>query len=97
MRYYLPFSTNTKSPNVCASLETARATQILGNAGAVLLIPHDLANQPPLRLAAKRARPWIIGALVFCLLVSGYLAAKPSVDSERVSMPAAQRDSSPKP
>ena len=28
------------------SMETARATQILGNAGAVLLIPHDLANQP---------------------------------------------------
>jgi len=58
------------------SRETARATQILGNAGAVLLIPHDLANQPPLRLVAKRARPRIIGALALCLLVSGYLVAK---------------------
>jgi hypothetical protein len=58
------------------SMEAARATQILGNAGAVLLIPHDLENGPPLRLAAKRARPWIIGALAFCLLVSGYLVAQ---------------------
>ena len=58
------------------SMETARATQILGNAGAVVLIPHDLANQPPLRLAAKRARPWIMGALGLCLLVSGCLVAK---------------------
>jgi len=58
------------------SMETARATQILGNAGAVLLIPHDLANRPPLRLVAKRARPWISGALALCLLVSGYLVAK---------------------
>ena len=35
------------------SMETARATQILGNAGAALLIPHDLENQPLLRLAQR--------------------------------------------
>jgi hypothetical protein len=58
------------------SMEIARATQILGNAGAVMLIPHDLANQPPLRLAAKRARPWIFGTLALWLLVSGYWVAK---------------------
>jgi hypothetical protein len=58
------------------SMETARATQILGNAGPVLLISHDLTNQPPLRLMAKRARPWIIVALALFLLVSGYLVAK---------------------
>ena len=58
------------------SMETARATRILGNAGAVLLMPHDLANQPPLRLMAKRARPWFLGALLLFLFVSGYLAAK---------------------
>ena len=53
------------------SMETARATRILGNAGPVLLISHDLANQPALRLMAKRARLWIIGALALFLLVSG--------------------------
>ena len=58
------------------SVERARATQILGNAGAVLLISHDLENQLPGRLVAKRARPWIIGALALCLLASGYLVAK---------------------
>ena len=36
------------------SMEIARATRILGNAGAVMLIPHDLADQPPRHLAAKQ-------------------------------------------
>ena len=58
------------------SMEIVRATRILGNAGAVMLIPHDLANQPPRRLAAKREHPWIVGTLALCLLVSGYLVAK---------------------
>ena len=58
------------------SMETARATQILGNAGAALLLSHDLAKQPLRPLAANRPRPWIMGALALCLLVSGYLVAK---------------------
>lgn len=58
------------------SREAARATQILGNTGAVLLISHDLENQPPPRLVVKRARPWIMGALALGLLVSGYLMAE---------------------
>jgi hypothetical protein len=39
------------------SMEAARATQILGNAEPALLISHDLANQPPLRLMARNSSP----------------------------------------
>jgi hypothetical protein len=39
------------------SMETARATQILGNAGAAQLISHGLLMHAPQRAVAKRARP----------------------------------------
>ena len=56
--------------------ETARAMQILGNAGAAQLISHDLAVQTPQCAVTKPARPGIIGALTLCLLLAGCLAAK---------------------
>jgi hypothetical protein len=58
------------------SMETTRAKQILLNAHAVQLISHDLANQTPQSVVAKRARPWIIGAPALCLLLAGYLVNK---------------------
>ena len=41
------------------AIETARALAILEDAGAVEVIPHDLANQLLERAAAKHEHPWI--------------------------------------
>jgi hypothetical protein len=50
--------------------------QIFAKAGVMQLISHDLAKQAPQPAVAKRARPWIMGALALCLLLAGYLVAK---------------------
>jgi hypothetical protein len=59
------------------SMETRRATQILGNAGPMQIMSHDLANQSPWCAVSKRARPWILGALALSLLLAGYRVARP--------------------
>jgi hypothetical protein len=59
------------------STETRRATQILGNAGPMQIMSHDLANQSPWCAASKRTRPWILGALTLSLLLAGYQVARP--------------------
>jgi hypothetical protein len=59
------------------SMEIRRATQILGNAGAVQLIAHDLAKQSLPCTESKRVRRWILGALALCLLLAGYAVARP--------------------
>jgi hypothetical protein len=41
------------------AIETARALAILGDAGAVQVISHHLANQMLERAAARHERPWI--------------------------------------
>jgi hypothetical protein len=58
------------------SVETARARQILLNAGAVKLISHDLASQTTQSTTARVMRRWTIGAAVLCLWFAASVVSK---------------------
>jgi hypothetical protein len=55
------------------SMETARAKQILSDAGPVELISHDLPNQTTQCRGSKVSRPWIIAPATLCLLFAAYV------------------------